>query len=81
MPSQAQRHIRQIAGAWVALGLLLAACGGGTGERVAGSAAMGGALGIPAGPVGIAIGAGIGAATGAFVPKGVLGGGSEEPGY
>ena len=41
---------------------------------------MGGALGIPGGPIGIAIGAGVGAAAGAFVPKHVLDGSSQEPG-
>jgi|SRR5689334_20793853 hypothetical protein len=58
--------------------LLLAACTDHTGERVAGSAAVGGALGIPAGPIGVAVGAGVGAAAGALVPKTVLEGGSQE---
>jgi hypothetical protein len=75
MPSESKWLI---AGVWVALELLLAACGGGTGERVAGSAAVGGALGIPAGPIGIAIGAGVGAAAGALVPKDVVEGDAQE---
>jgi hypothetical protein len=52
--------------------MLPAACGNGNGERVAGGALMGGALGIPAGPIGIGVGAGVGAATGALLPKDVL---------
>jgi hypothetical protein len=70
----------KIGGVLIALGLLLASCGGDASERVAGSAAMGGALGIPAGPVGIAIGASVGAAAGAFVPKDLLEGSSQESG-
>lgn len=62
----------------IAFVLLLAACADDAGERVAGSAAMGGALGIPAGPIGIAVGAGVGAAAGALVPKTVLEGSSPE---
>ena len=58
--------------------LLLAACADDAGKRVAGSAAVGGALGIPAGPIGIAVGAGVGAAAGALTPKTVLEGSSEE---
>jgi hypothetical protein len=68
-------HIGRAAIAFV---LLLAACADDAGERVAGSAAMGGALGIPAGPIGIAVGAGIGAAAGALVPKTVLEGSAPE---
>jgi hypothetical protein len=62
----------------IAFVLLLTACADDAGERVAGSAAVGGALGIPAGPIGIAVGAGVGAAAGALVPKAVLEGSSEE---
>jgi hypothetical protein len=60
------------------LASLLTACAGDTGERVAGSALMGGALGIPGGPIGIAVGAGVGAAAGALVPKRVLEGSPQE---
>jgi len=59
--------------------LLLTACADDAGQRVAGSAVMGGALGIPAGPIGIAIGAGVGAAAGALVPKTVLEGSAPKP--
>ena len=68
-------HIRLAAIAFV---LLSAACANDAGERVAGSAAMGGALGIPAGPIGIAVGAGVGAAAGALVPKTVLEGSASD---
>jgi len=64
--------------ALVALVALLAACSDDTSKRVAGSAVMGGALGIPAGPVGIAVGAGVGAAAGTLVPKKVVEGSSQE---
>ena len=64
----------------IAFCLLPAACSGDAGKRVAGTAAVGGAIGIPGGPIGIAIGAGVGAAAGAFVPKHVLDGSSQEPG-
>ena len=60
--------------------LLLAACADDSGKRVAGSAAVGGALGIPAGPIGVAVGAGVGAAAGALAPKRVLEGSSQEAG-
>jgi hypothetical protein len=62
----------------VALVALLAACSADTSKRMAGSAAMGGALDIPAGPVGIAVGAGVGATAGALVPKEVVEGSSQE---
>jgi hypothetical protein len=62
----------------VVFAALLTACGGNTGERVAGSAEMGGALGIPGGPIGIAVGAGVGAAAGALVPERVFEGSSQE---
>jgi hypothetical protein len=52
--------------------IVVAGCGSDAGERVAGGALMGGALGIPGGPIGVALGAGVGAAAGAFVPKEVL---------
>jgi hypothetical protein len=67
-------------GVLIGVVFLLAACADDSGERVAGSAAMGGALGIPAGPIGIALGAGIGAAAGALTPKTVLDGSAREPG-
>ena len=60
--------------------VLLAACSGDNDKRIAGSALMGGALGIVGGPVGIAVGAGVGAAAGAVTPKGVLEGVSQEAG-
>lgn len=52
---------------------VLSGCGGQTdGERVAGTALMGGALGAPAGPVGVAVGAGVGAIAGTLIPERAL---------
>ena len=70
----------RFSGVSIVVVLLLSACASGAGERVAGSAAVGGALGIPAGPIGIAIGAGVGAAAGALAPKAVLEGSAQESG-
>lgn len=53
---------------------ILASCGNDTGERVAGTALMGGAMGIPAGPIGIVAGAGVGAVAGAVIPASVIDG-------
>ena len=50
----------------------LTACGSGEHKQVASSAAMGGALGIPGGPIGIAVGGALGAAVGALLPEGAL---------
>jgi hypothetical protein len=69
----------RIGGMLIILGsMLLAACGSDRGERVAGAALMGGALGIPAGPIGIGVGAGVGAAAGAIVPKDALEGSTQS---
>jgi hypothetical protein len=62
--------------ALLAAALLLTACADDEGGRVAATTLMGGALGIPAGPIGIAVGAGAGAVAGATVPKEVFGGSS-----
>lgn len=51
---------------------VLSGCGSQGGERVAGAALMGGALGTPAGPIGVAVGAGVGAAAGALIPESML---------
>jgi hypothetical protein len=58
--------------------LLLSACADDKGGHVAATTLMGGALGIPAGPIGIAVGAGAGAVAGAAVPKEVFEGSSEN---
>jgi hypothetical protein len=78
--SASTRFAPKFSGVSLVVVLLLSACASGAGERVAGSAAVGGALGIPAGPIGIAVGAGVGAAAGALAPKTVLEGSSEESG-
>lgn len=46
----------------------LVGCGGEEGNRVAGSTLMGSALGVPGGPIGVAVGATLGAAAGVFLP-------------
>jgi hypothetical protein len=62
----------------LAAALLLAACADDEGGHVAATTLMGGALGIPAGPIGMVVGAGAGAITGATVPKEVFEGSSEN---
>jgi len=50
----------------------LTACASADNKQIASSAAMGGALGIPAGPIGIALGGALGAAVGALLPQGAF---------
>ena len=50
------------------IALLLAACSSERGKQVTSTTAMGAAIGIPGGPIGIAAGAVIGAAAGAILP-------------
>jgi hypothetical protein len=58
--------------------LLLVACADEEGGHVAATTLMGGALGIPAGPIGMVVGAGAGAIAGATAPKEVFEGGSKN---
>ena len=51
---------------------VLSGCGNQGGERIAGAALIGGALGTPAGPLGVTVGAGVGAAAGALIPESML---------
>ena len=51
---------------------LLSACSSERGDQVTSTTAMGAALGIPGGPIGIAVGAVIGAASGAVLPGSVF---------
>jgi hypothetical protein len=51
---------------------MLAACSADKGTQVTSTAVMGSALGIPAGPIGIAVGGVVGAATGALLPAGAF---------
>lgn len=52
----------------MAIVFMLVACGGDEGKRVAGSTLMGSALGVPGGPIGVAVGATLGAAAGVLLP-------------
>jgi hypothetical protein len=53
--------------------IALAACTSDNGnERVAATTLAGAGLGVPGGPIGVAVGAGVGAAAGLLIPKGVL---------
>ena len=47
-------------------------------ERLAATTLAGAGLGVPGGPIGVAVGAGVGAATGLLIPKGVLDGSSQQ---
>jgi uncharacterized membrane protein len=51
---------------------VVSACSNDASDRVTATALMGGGLGVPAGPIGVAIGAGIGAVSGSLIPVGVL---------
>jgi hypothetical protein len=57
--------------------MLLTACTE-SGERFAGTTLAGAALGIPGGPIGVAVGAGAGAAAEALIPKEVFEGSPEQ---
>jgi hypothetical protein len=56
---------------------LAAGCGDHTKDRIVGATLMGAGLGIPGGPIGIAVGAGVGAAAGATIPAKALEGNSQ----
>jgi hypothetical protein len=56
----------------------LAGCGSPGRDRLAATTLMGAGLGIPGGPIGVAVGAGVGAVAGALIPKGVLEGKAQE---
>jgi phage tail tape-measure protein len=75
-PAISKRSSRR--GPVLAAVLLLAACADEEGGHVAATTLMGGALGIPAGPIGVVVGAGVGAIAGATAPKEVFEGGSRN---
>jgi hypothetical protein len=52
--------------------LIASACSGESREQIASTTAMGAAIGIPGGPIGIAAGTLIGAAAGVIMPVGTL---------
>lgn len=52
--------------------LFIAGCSAESSKQVASSAVMGAALGVPAGPIGIALGGVVGAAAGVVLPPGTL---------
>lgn len=52
--------------------LLITACSSEGSKQVTSSAVMGAAMGLPAGPIGIALGGVVGAAAGAVLPLGAL---------
>lgn len=58
--------------------LALMGCTSDKAKHIAATTMMGGALGIPGGPIGIAAGAGAGAVAGALIPAKVLDGGRQE---
>jgi len=51
---------------------LLAGCSNESAEQIASTAGMGAALGIPGGPIGVAVGGILGAAAGVIMPPGSL---------
>jgi hypothetical protein len=51
---------------------LVSACSGESREQIASTTVMGGALGIPGGPIGIAVGTVVGAIAGVIMPEGAL---------
>jgi hypothetical protein len=68
MSRESKLDMRQVLLSLAATSVLLA-CGSDAGEHVGAATLMGGALGVPAGPVGVVAGAGIGAAAGALIPE------------
>lgn len=63
--------MRQFAAAGLLL-LIVSACSSESREQIASTTVMGAALGIPGGPIGIAVGTMAGAVAGVIMPEGAL---------
>jgi hypothetical protein len=69
MAPTARHRFRAVA---MLVALLTACTSDNANERVAATTLAGAGLGVPGGPIGVAVGAGVGAAAGLLIPEGVL---------